>query len=169
MKRTFILLFTLFSLNVFSQEATSDRIFISDSLTGESGKYYMEGKEIDMSKTFLDPKNIEKIESYFAKTAQTRSGTSGAYLITRIKKAELVTLQKFVEKIKAGNESLKNIESVNPESVNVVVDDLFIEKFSEYRIEESCVAQVKVLITDPKGINPDGNIPTIIIITNRKK
>lgn len=163
MERTFILFFTLFSMNVFSQEITSDKIFISDSLTGESGKYYMEGKEIDMSKTFLNPKNIEKIESYFGKTAQTRSGTSGAYLITRIKKTELITLQKFVEKIKAGNESLKNIESVN-----VVVDDLLIEKYSEYRIEESCVTEVKILITDPKSISRDGNIPTITIITNRK-
>jgi hypothetical protein len=163
MGKTFILLFTLFYLNVFSQEITSDKIFISDSLTGEGGKYYMEGKEIDMSKTFLDPKNIEKIESYFGKTARTRSGTKGAYLITRIKKTELVTLQKFVEKIKARNESLKNIENVN-----VVVDDLLIEKFSEYRIEESCVVEIKIFNTAPKSKNRDGNISTIKIITNRK-
>jgi len=164
MRKIIILLFTLFSLNVFSQEITSDKIFISDSLTVESGKYYMEGKEINMSKTFLDPKNLKKIESYFGKTAQIRSGTSGAYLITRIKEVELISLQKFVEKIKSENQSINKVENLN-----VNVDNFLIEDLSEYKIEESCVLKVNILMKDPKGVNRDGTKPTIQILTNIKK
>lgn len=163
MRMIFILFFTSFFLNVFSQEMTSDKIFISDSLTGESGKYYMEGKEINISKTFLDPKNIKKIESYFGKTAQIRSGTSGAYLITRIKEVKLISLQKFVEKIKSENQSINKLESLN-----VIVDNFLIQDLSEYTIEESCVLKVNILLKDPKGVNRDGTKPTIQILTNIK-
>ncbi|REG88561.1 hypothetical protein [Flavobacterium aquicola] len=103
MKKIFISLFVLFSLNVFSQETPREKIFISESLTGEIGKFYMEGKEIDMNKTFLDPKNIEKIQTYFGKSAEVHSGSIGAYLITRKKKTSLLTLQKFIEEIKSNN------------------------------------------------------------------
>jgi len=162
MKKIFALLFVLISLNVISQEIPREKIFISDSLTGESGKFYMEGKEIDLNKTFLDSKNIEKIDTYFGKSAEVKSGSIGAYLITRKNKNSLLTLQKFIEEIKLNNESIKNALRVN-----VVVDSLLINEFSEYKIEPSCVLKINIIIKDPKGVNSDGTTPTIEIITNK--
>ena len=157
MKKIFIFLFALISLNVLAQEVPSEKIFISDSLTGESGKYYMEGMEIDLSKTFLDSKNIKKIESYFGKSAELKSGSKAAYLITRKNKTPLLTLKEFIE------ESLKNIESVN-----VVVDGLLIQQLSEYKIEQSCITKFDIIKNDPKGVNRDGIKTTIVITTNRR-
>lgn len=163
MKTTLLFLFTIISLNVLSQEIVTDKIFISDSLTGESGKYYMEGKEIEINKTFLDYKNIEKVESFFGETAKERSGTSGSYLITRKNKIPLIELPKLIEQIKLENQSIKNIENVN-----IVINDMLIQNISEYKIEESCIVKIEVLINDKKGVNRNGTKPSIVIRTNSK-
>lgn len=157
-----IVFISMLSLNVFSQELTSDKIFISDSLTGESGKYYMEGKEIDLNKTILDFRNIEKIESYFGKSSNIHSGSKGAYLIVRKSKTELIPLQKLIEEIKAGNESIKY-----EKNIKVVIDGIFISDIFEYKIEPSCILKINILLNDSKGVNREINKPVIAIETNR--
>ena len=78
-------------------------------------------------------------------------------------KAETISLQKFIKKVKAENESLKNVMEVN-----VIVDGILIDKVSEYKIDKSCVVKVDILIKNPKGVNRDGTKPGILITTNLK-
>lgn len=164
MKKVLILIFTLFFLKVTGQKVVVEKIFMPDSLIGESRKYYMEGKEIDFNKTIIDFGNIENMKSYFGKSAEIHSGTKAAVLITRKNKIPLLTLKEFVEKIKSENQSIKS-----KENINVVIDDVLIEEISEYKIEESCIKKVTILTKHPKDVNRDASKPSIVIITNRKK
>ena len=82
---------------------------------------------------------------------------------TTWKEKKLISLQKFVEKIKSENQSINKLESLN-----VIVDNFLIQDLSEYTIEESCVLKVNILLKDPKGVNRDGTKPTIQILTNIK-
>jgi hypothetical protein len=77
--------------------------------------------------------------------------------------SESITLQEFVKKTKAQNESIKNAESVN-----VMVNDLLIENLNEYRINPKNISRLEILVLDPKGVNREGTKPSIIITTKVK-
>ena len=79
------------------------------------------------------------------------------------RKAATITLQEFVEKVKAQNESIKNVENVN-----VMVNDLLIDNLDDYMIDPKNVSKMEVLVLDPK-INREGTRPSIIITTKKVK
>jgi len=75
--------------------------------------------------------------------------------------SEPITLEKFVEKIKDQNESLKNVESIN-----VMVNDLLIDNLEAYMIDPKNISKLEILVLDPKQINQTK--PSIIITTRIK-
>lgn len=73
---------------------------------------------------------------------------------------ESITLREFVEKIKSQTESIKNAESIN-----VMVDDLLMEKLDEYMINPKNVLNVEILVLEPHDGNYQRSKPSIIIKT----
>lgn len=71
---------------------------------------------------------------------------------------EPITLQEFVEKIKTQNESIKNVVSLN-----VMVDDFLIENLLEYKIDPKNVAEIEILVMEPKDVYQHRSKPSIII------
>ncbi len=77
--------------------------------------------------------------------------------------SESITLQEFVEKTKAQNESIKNAQNIN-----VMVNDLLIENLTEYKINPKNISRMEILVLDTKGVNREGTKPSIIITTKIK-
>lgn len=153
----YLLLFNC--LITFSQNikiVEKEKIFISDSLVGESGKFYMDGKEIDINKVILSPYNIE-MKTFFGQTPKTQ----GAYLIVRKTKSQILYLNEFIEKFKSENGLLKNSKKVI-----VTIDNLLIENLNEYQIELDCIVELKIQL-DKNYNNRKTTIPCISILTNR--
>ena len=160
MKKTFYFLLILNCLTVFGQENLStekERIFISDSLTGESGEFYMEGKHIDINKLILSPYNIAEMKTFYGKIPKTH----GAHLIIRKSKKPILGLSEFIAKFKSENGLLKDTEKII-----VTIDNLLINNLTEYQIELDCIVEVRILI-DKNYPDRNERIPCISIITNR--
>lgn len=153
----YLLLFNcLISVGQNNKIAEKERILISDSLLVESGKFYMDGKEIDINKVILSPYNIE-MKTFFGKTPNTQ----GAYLIVRKTKSQILYLNEFIEQFKSENGILKKSEKVI-----VTIDNFLIENLNEYQIELDCIVEVKIQL-DKNYNNRKTTIPCISILTNR--
>ncbi len=147
-------------LNVFGQEKQSsekEKIFISDSLTGEAGQFYMEGKRIDINKLILSPYNIAEKKTFFGKTPKSKA----AYLIIRKSKKPILGLGEFIAKFKTENGLLKDTEKIQ-----VTIDNLLIDNLEDYQIELDCIVEIKIQL-DKNYPNRKGTVPCISIITNR--
>lgn len=74
-----------------------------------------------------------------------------------------MSLAKFVETVKAKNQSIKNAKSIN-----VMVNDLLIEDLSEFKIDTKTISRLEVLVLEPNGVKPEETKPSIIITTKTK-
>lgn len=74
-----------------------------------------------------------------------------------------ITLQEFVENIKAQNESIKNVVNLN-----VMVDDILIENLLDFKIDPKNVANIEILVMEPKDAYQHRSKPSIIIKTKKK-
>lgn len=152
----FLMFNCLIALSQEKPLSENERIFISDSLSGEPGKFYMEGKQIDINKLILSPYNIAEMKT-IGKTPKTQ----GAYLIIRKSKKTILALSDFIAKFKSENGILKDTEKIN-----VTIDNLIIDNLEQYQIEVACIVEVKILL-DRNYPDREGRIPCISIITNR--
>jgi len=74
-----------------------------------------------------------------------------------------ISLAEFIETVKAKNQSIKNVKSIN-----VMVNDLLIEDINHFEIDPKTISRLEVLALGPNGVKPEETIPSIIITTKIK-
>lgn len=151
----------LISISAFAQQ--KDSIMIKNRAF-YVGRTYLDSTEVDLSKFFLNPKNIISVNKILAATSKAYSTTDGVTFITRKKKDKLVPLTEIISSVRSSNKIPEN------ETVHMIVDGALVENPDGYFIEQSFIKKIAILKDDPK-LKGDHlyREPTISITTKGKK
>jgi len=143
-----------------------EKIVVNDSLVAKPGETYIDGIKVKLGKVFIHENNILDIKVYKGESAKIYSGAKGAVIIKRKIKYEFVELSKFIDDIKKEYETLKN-----EQSIEIMINDILIDKPKEYRIELNPEIKIKIQKYSDDGIYHGGNKnkPKTRIIIGLKK
>ena len=159
---TALLFFPLF---IMGQDTipTGEPVYISKTLTAQSGEVYLDSVKIDLPKTFIDPENIKEVKVFKGESAKVYSSNKGATLITRNVQGDIIALQEFAASLKKGSGKLKKVATLK-----LVVNDQPIEDASGYRIELSAVRRVSILNYQQKTFAHEGSATVLITLKGFK-
>lgn len=167
MIRLFKILFLLITIASFGQTDSLSyarkRIKVSPTFFAVSGKTYVDSIEMNLSKTYLDPRNIKEVRYFKNEDAMLHSGSKGALLITRKKQTPFVSLSRIISNSKTA------IDKSLP--TEYIVDGIVVDT-AAVKIEVTAIKSITTLLTSnkPELIHrTQKNVVVLVTRMNKRK